>query len=129
MAPSRAGPEPCASATEPSIAGSTFPPQPKSPSIPHTETAARFIPRASCPQAKEASGAFRGPAGRDVGYTGVWDGASRIVIGVAVRTPTVTGPRSVWGLVGIVKLVTGVLRYRRVDRLFGIRTCPTHRQG
>jgi len=58
-----------------------------------------------------------------------WDRASRIVIGLGLLTLTVVGPRSLWGLIGVVPLVTGVTGFCPLYRLFGIRTCPTETKG
>ncbi len=55
---------------------------------------------------------------------GTLDRAVRVVVGIAVLSLTVVGPRSLWGLVGIVPLVTGIAGYCPAYRIFGIRTCP-----
>jgi hypothetical protein len=52
------------------------------------------------------------------------DRAMRVVIGVALLSLTVIGPQSLWGLVGIVPLLTGVFRYCPAYSLFGISSCP-----
>jgi hypothetical protein len=48
----------------------------------------------------------------------------RIVVGIAVLSLTVVGPRSLLGLIGVVPLLTGVIGFCPAYRLLGIRTCP-----
>lgn len=47
----------------------------------------------------------------------------RVLVGIALLTLVFVGPQSLWGLVGIVLIVTGVLGYCWMYRLFGISTC------
>ena len=54
-----------------------------------------------------------------------WDRALRVVIGLALLSLTVVGPRTPWGLVGLVPLLTGVVGFCGLYRLLGVSTCPT----
>ncbi len=56
---------------------------------------------------------------------GTLDRAIRIVAGVAILSITVIGPHTLWGLVGAVPLLTGLVGFCPLYRLFGIRTCAT----
>jgi hypothetical protein len=56
---------------------------------------------------------------------GSWDRIARIGIGMALLATTVVGPQSLWGLVGVVPLVTGVIGFCPLYRVFGFSTCPT----
>ncbi len=47
----------------------------------------------------------------------------RVVLGVALLTLTILPPHSLWGLVGLLPLVTGVAGSCPLYRLFGIDTC------
>lgn len=47
----------------------------------------------------------------------------RILVGLALLSLIFVGPRTLWGLVGLVPLVTGVLRTCPLYRLFGFDTC------
>ncbi len=60
---------------------------------------------------------------------GTLDRAVRVVVGIAVLSLTVAGPRSLWGLVGAVPIVTGLAGFCPMYRLVGIRTCPAPRPG
>jgi hypothetical protein len=54
----------------------------------------------------------------------------RIGIGVALLTLALTGPKSPWGFLGIVPLLTGILGSCPAYTLLGVSTCPltTHRK-
>ncbi|HEY6001936.1 MAG TPA: DUF2892 domain-containing protein [Anaeromyxobacter sp.] len=55
---------------------------------------------------------------------GAVDRAARILAGIAILSMTMVGPRSLYGLLGGVPLVTGLLGFCPVYQLAGIRTCP-----
>jgi hypothetical protein len=48
----------------------------------------------------------------------------RIAIGIAVLALLVVGPKTPWGLLGLVPLATGLLGSCPLYTLFGISTCP-----
>lgn len=52
------------------------------------------------------------------------DRGLRVVVGLAVLSLVVVGPKSLWGLVGLVPLLTGLVGFCPVYRLFGLNTCP-----
>lgn len=54
-----------------------------------------------------------------------FDRSLRIVIGIAMLSLVVVGPQSMWGLLGLVPLLTGVIGVCPLYRLVGIRTCST----
>jgi hypothetical protein len=56
---------------------------------------------------------------------GTVDRIARVVIGLALLSLTVVGPRSMWGLVGIVLLATGLIGFCPLYRLVGVSTCRT----
>ena len=41
----------------------------------------------------------------------------------------IVGPKTFWGLVGLVPLVTGAIGFCPISRLFGITTCPVARSS
>lgn len=49
----------------------------------------------------------------------------RIVVGLALLSLFFVGPKTPWGLLGIVPILTGSLGSCPVYTLFGISTCPT----
>jgi hypothetical protein len=49
----------------------------------------------------------------------------RVVLGLALLLLVVVGPKTPWGLLGLVPLLTGVLGSCPAYTLFGISTCPT----
>ncbi len=55
---------------------------------------------------------------------GTLDRTIRIVLGLALLSLTLVGPRSLLGLVGLVPLLTGIVGFCPAYRLLGIRTCP-----
>ncbi|HSP34377.1 MAG TPA: DUF2892 domain-containing protein [Thermoanaerobaculia bacterium] len=54
---------------------------------------------------------------------GAVDRSLRIVAGVALLSLVFIGPKTLWGLVGIVPLTTGVLGTCPLYSVLGIRTC------
>ena len=52
----------------------------------------------------------------------------RVVLGLAILSLTVAGPRSMWGLLGLVPLLTGVVGFCPLYRLVGLNTCPAPRK-
>ncbi len=57
------------------------------------------------------------------------DRVLRVVIGLAVLSLAFVGPKTPWGYVGLLPLLTGLVGYCPAYSLLGIRTCkvdPTH---
>lgn len=50
--------------------------------------------------------------------------ALRIALGLILLSLVVVGPRTLWGLLGIVPLATGLLGSCPLYTLLGISTCP-----
>ena len=53
------------------------------------------------------------------------DRVLRVVLGLALLALVAVGPQTLWGLVGIVPLATGLVGSCPVYRLLGISTCKT----
>lgn len=53
--------------------------------------------------------------------------ALRIIIGLVLLSLVFVGPKTYWGLIGIVPLATGVLGSCPLYTLFGISTCRMKR--
>ena len=51
------------------------------------------------------------------------DRAIRVVLGLALLALVFVGPKTMWGLVGLVPLATGLLGSCPLYTLFGISTC------
>ncbi|MGK7344431.1 MAG: YgaP family membrane protein [Candidatus Nitrospinota bacterium M3_3B_026] len=49
----------------------------------------------------------------------------RVVLGLAILSLVFVGPKSWWGLLGIIPLVTGFIGWCPPYQLLGISTCPT----
>lgn len=49
----------------------------------------------------------------------------RVVAGLGILSLTVVGPQTMWGLIGIVPILTGALGSCPLYTLFGISTCST----
>lgn len=54
---------------------------------------------------------------------GTIDRTVRIIVGLGLLSLVFVGPQTLWGLIGIVPLVTGIVGNCPVYSLFGIRTC------
>lgn len=54
----------------------------------------------------------------------VADRALRVVLGVVLLSLLFVGPKTMWGLVGLVPLLTGALGSCPLYTIFGFSTCP-----
>ena len=52
------------------------------------------------------------------------DRVVRVGIGVALLSLVFMGPHTLWGLVGLVPLLTGIVGVCPLYRLLGVSTCP-----
>ncbi len=52
------------------------------------------------------------------------DRSLRVVLGIVVLSLVVVGPRTMWGLLGLVPLLTGLVGFCPLYRLLGASTCP-----
>jgi hypothetical protein len=57
---------------------------------------------------------------------GAVDRAVRIILGLAVLSLVFVGPKSMWGLVGVVPLVTGLVGVCPLYSLIGVSTRPVN---
>ena len=55
---------------------------------------------------------------------GILDRGLRVALGLGLLLLTVVGPKTLWGLVGLLPLVTGIVGFCPAYRLFGVSTCP-----
>ena len=56
------------------------------------------------------------------------DRTVRVVVGIAVLSLTIIGPKTMLGLIGVVPLVTGVVGFCPLYRVLGINTCSLARR-
>ncbi len=54
---------------------------------------------------------------------GMLDRTLRIVVGLVLLSLVVAGPQTLWGLVGIVPLLTGIVGYCPLYTALGFTTC------
>lgn len=54
---------------------------------------------------------------------GIVDRYARIAVGVGLLALVFVGPQSLWGLLGLIPLVTGLARFCPAYRIAGIDTC------
>ena len=55
---------------------------------------------------------------------GTIDRALRVIAGLVLLSLVVIGPQTLWGLIGIVPLATGLLGNCPLYSMLGINTCP-----
>ena len=55
---------------------------------------------------------------------GTTDRALRVLVGLALIAMVFVGPKAVWGWIGVVPLLTGLVGFCPLYRLIGINTCP-----
>jgi len=54
---------------------------------------------------------------------GTLDRTLRILLGIVLVSLIFVGPKSFWGLVGLVPIATGIIGFCPLYRIFGINTC------
>lgn len=59
---------------------------------------------------------------------GTLDRVIRVVVGVVLLALVFVGPQTPFGLVGIIPLLTGLLGFCPLYKLFGLKTCPAGKQ-
>jgi Protein of unknown function (DUF2892) len=59
---------------------------------------------------------------------GTIDRAIRIVLGLGLLSLVFVGPQSSLGYIGLIPLVTGLIGFCPLYRVFGLRTCPVPKQ-
>jgi hypothetical protein len=57
---------------------------------------------------------------------GTLDRAIRLIVGLLLLSLVVVGPHTLWGLIGIVPLLTALIGWCPPYALFGINTCSPH---
>lgn len=55
---------------------------------------------------------------------GSFDRIARIVLGLVLIALVFVGPKTAWGWIGVIPLVTGLLRTCPAYSLLGLNTCP-----
>ncbi len=55
---------------------------------------------------------------------GTIDRVIRVILGLAILSLTVVGPKSLWGLVGLVPLITGLVGFCPIYKMLGLNSCP-----
>lgn len=60
---------------------------------------------------------------------GMLDRTIRVVLGIVLLSLVFLGPRTLWGLVGLVPLLTGIVGFCPLYRLFGLDTRGAARRG
>jgi hypothetical protein len=58
---------------------------------------------------------------------GTLDRTLRVILGLAILSLVFVGPKTGWGYLGLVPLITGLVGMCPLYRLFGINTCPVRR--
>lgn len=53
----------------------------------------------------------------------------RILIGLGLLSLVFIGPQTMWGFVGLVPLLTGVIGFCPLYKVFGFDTCPLSIKG
>lgn len=56
---------------------------------------------------------------------GTLDRALRVLIGLALLSLIFIGPQTLWGLIGLIPLVTGLVGSCPLYSLLGVRTCSS----
>lgn len=55
---------------------------------------------------------------------GKWDRILRVLLGLGLLSLVFIGPQTLWGLAGLVPLVTGLIGFCPLYKIFGLNTCP-----
>ncbi|MCT8158883.1 DUF2892 domain-containing protein [Pseudoruegeria sp. SHC-113] len=55
---------------------------------------------------------------------GTLDRALRVILGLALLSLVFVGPQTLWGLIGLIPLATGLVGVCPIYSVLGIKTCP-----
>lgn len=55
---------------------------------------------------------------------GKWDRIVRVAVGLGLLSLVFIGPQTMWGLVGLVPLLTGAVGFCPLYKVLGLNTCP-----
>ncbi|MCB1648968.1 MAG: DUF2892 domain-containing protein [Pseudomonadales bacterium] len=55
---------------------------------------------------------------------GTADRIFRVILGLAILSLVVVGPQSMWGLLGLVPLLTGLVGFCPLYKVIGFSSCP-----
>lgn len=58
---------------------------------------------------------------------GGWDRGLRIAVGLLLVALAATGIAGWWGWLGVIPLLTGLVRFCPLYSVMGLNTCPLHR--
>lgn len=58
---------------------------------------------------------------------GTIDRVLRVLLGIALLSLVFFGPKTLWGLIGVIPILTGLAGFCPLYALLGIRTCPMTR--
>lgn len=58
---------------------------------------------------------------------GTIDRVLRVLLGIALLSLVFFGPKTLWGLVGVIPILTGLAGFCPLYAVLGIRTCPMTR--
>jgi hypothetical protein len=56
---------------------------------------------------------------------GSWDRIARVALGFVVLSLVLVGPKTPWGLLGLIPIATGLTGFCPLYRVLGISTCRT----
>jgi len=59
---------------------------------------------------------------------GTIDRALRVFIGLGLLSLVFIGPKSLWGLIGIIPILTGAVGFCPLYKMLGLNTCPLNRK-
>ena len=57
-----------------------------------------------------------------------WDRIARVVVGLVLLSLVFVGPQTLWGLIGLVPLTTGIAGYCPIYGLLGTSTCADRKK-
>jgi hypothetical protein len=60
---------------------------------------------------------------------GVLDRTLRVILGLAILSLTVVGPKTLWGLIGIAPVLTGAIGLCPLYTLIGVTTCSKEQKS
>ncbi|MFX4227627.1 MAG: DUF2892 domain-containing protein [Porticoccaceae bacterium] len=58
---------------------------------------------------------------------GTLDRIIRVIVGLVLLSTVVIGPQSLVGLIGLIPLLTGVIGFCPLYKIFGLSTCPLNK--
>lgn len=55
---------------------------------------------------------------------GTFDRVARVIVGLVILSLVFVGPQTLWGYLGLIPIITGLVGFCPIYKILGLSTCP-----